>query len=164
MSVTLELPECIYKSCITSAFSFPNIVCHTYDVTILEINVQSSMNEWMNEWMCMNVQATVLHCFCMNRWLLTYYQGITLLGSTSGTGLLLIRIRIPNPNSELGRSVMIPLARLPGTVEVVEPVLGDLWFGRPQSLARIVSNNKVPDVSDHLLNATGDRVIWSNRW
>ena len=26
----------------------------------------------------------------------------------------------------------------------VEPVLGDLWFGRPQSLARIVSNNKVP--------------------
>ena len=37
----------------------------------------------------------------------------------------------------------------------VEHVLGDLWFGRPQSLARIVSNNKVPGVSEHLLNATG---------
>ena len=36
-------------------------------------------------------------------------------------------------------------------------------LGRPQSLARIVSNNKVPGVSDHLLNATSDRVIWSNR-
>ena len=36
-------------------------------------------------------------------------------------------------------------------------------LGRPQSLARIVSNNKVPGVSDHLLNATSDRIIWSNQ-
>ena len=36
-------------------------------------------------------------------------------------------------------------------------------LGRPHSLAQIVSNNKVPGVSDHLLNATSDRVIWSNR-
>ena len=53
-------------------------------------------------------------------------------------------------------------------LDTVEPVLGDLWFGqprlgRPQSPGRIVSNNKVPGVSDHLPDATHDRVIWFNQ-
>ena len=36
-------------------------------------------------------------------------------------------------------------------------------LGRPQSTARIVYNNKVPGVSDHLQDATSDRVIWFNQ-
>ena len=36
-------------------------------------------------------------------------------------------------------------------------------LGRPQSPAWIVSNNKVPGVSDHLPDATSDRVIWFNQ-
>ena len=36
-------------------------------------------------------------------------------------------------------------------------------LGRPQSPARIVSNSKVPGVSDHLPDATSDRVIWFNQ-
>ena len=36
-------------------------------------------------------------------------------------------------------------------------------LGRPQSPARIVSNNKVPGVSDHLPDATSDRVVWFNQ-
>ena len=36
-------------------------------------------------------------------------------------------------------------------------------LGRPQSPARIVYNNKVPGVSDHLSHATSDRVIWFNQ-
>ena len=33
-------------------------------------------------------------------------------------------------------------------------------LGRPQSSAWIVSNNKVPGVSDHMRAATSDRVVW----
>ena len=35
-------------------------------------------------------------------------------------------------------------------------------LGRPQSRARIVSNNKVPGMSDHLLNATGSFGLTDN--
>ena len=47
----------------------------------------------------------------------------------------------------------------------VEPVLGDPkpLLGRPQYPAWIISNNKVPGVSDHLPDATSDRVIWFNQ-
>ena len=36
-------------------------------------------------------------------------------------------------------------------------------LGRPKSPARIVSNNKLPGVSDHLPDATTDRVVWFNQ-
>ena len=49
----------------------------------------------------------------------------------------------------------------------VEPVLGLVWVttrpGRLQSLARNVSNYKVPGVSDHLTDATSDRVVSFNQ-
>ena len=47
----------------------------------------------------------------------------------------------------LGRPLVWPTTRL----------------GRPQSPAWIVSNNKVPGVSDHLPDANSDRVVWFNQ-